>query len=1493
MEGLVSSFEYNRDCLDAPAATRMLRNFHRLLAAVAENPGLTCSRLELVADEERQMLLREWNHSDGDGHSDRSLMSLVEAQVRRTPQALAVADGKDSLTFAEVDARACRLARRLIALGARVEQPIGVCGTRSCDFVVSLLGILRAGSACLCLEPDQPVERSIAMLRNSGATLLITSRSLPAIPWPGDQTVFLEDQPPEDGRGAFPLLPADVRGSSLAAIVYTSGSTGLPKGVAIEHHSLANLVRSLARHYELTPSDRVVQMAPVAFDVAFEEIFPTLASGAAVIPWPGRAPPTIEELLAYVERFQISVLNLPSPYWHALADALERQPRALPTSLRLVIAGSDKTSFDRLAAWQQSAGDRVRWLNAYGTTEAAVTSTLYEPPVPAVRGRTPWVPVGRPIRGVRAHVLDEHRALMPAGAPGELYLGGEGIARGYLADPALTAERFIADPFAQTGDSRLYRTGDRARFSSDGSLELLGRFDAQIKVRGVRIEPAEIERALEAHPAIRESVVVARSDGSNDPRLVAYVVPRQWPAPAGGDLRRLLQERLPDYMIPSAYVALRSFPTTPAGKIDRAQLPAPERSADAGRTHVPPRTPAERQLADLWAQVLGIEHVGVTDNFFELGGDSILSIQILARAAETGLHFTARQLFQHQTIAELAPLAGTARPIVAEQEPVVGPVPLTPVQGWFFEQSPIDPHHHNQSVLLRCERGMDSGLLEQAFAHLMERHDALRLRFRVEDGTAHQQSAAPGQAAFTRVDLRNTPPDAREAALERAAAECHAGLDLERGPIARACHIVLDDSGRLLIVIHHLAVDGVSWQIILRDLSTAYDRLARGESLPFHPKTTSFRQWAAHLVEYARTASLADEIPLWTDAAEDLLPLPRDYPASRADNTEASARTVHVALDRTETEALLHQAPRAYRTQVNDVLLCALARGVRSWTGAREILVDLEGHGREPLFEDVDVSRTVGWFTTIFPVLLNAGEDDAPGEALKGVKEYLRGLPNKGIGYGVLRYLHPDPAVRERLCRRASPEISFNYFGQFEDARAQRDELQVADEWSGPQRAPRAARPYLLDITGAVVDGRLSLSFMYSAALHRRTTIEALAERVAQALRSLIDHCLSVDGQDCTPSDFPLARLDRHVLARLAAVHPNIEDIYPLSPMQAGLLFHTLLSPDAGEYVEQLVLDLDPDLDVAALGRAWSAVVERHPALRAAFVWQDVDEPLQVVRQRVKLPWDVRDWSDAIDADSRAESWLRDDRRTGYLLDDPPLMRFLIAKIPTGQWRMLWSCHHLLLDGWSVPLVLREAWEFYEAFRDGREVTLAHPRPYRDYVQWISRQDLKAAEAFWRDVLRGFAAPTPLVVDSRPRDAGRGDSHGESRRTLTAATTSALQTLARRHRVTLNTIVQAVWALILSRYGAAGRPVRRHRVWTSARSARCRGDGRPLHQHPARPRAHRPGSTGDGLARNASGTAERGPPVRVQPARVGAGMERRTAWHSALRERAGVRKLPG
>ena len=1401
-DGLVASIEYSTDRFEAAGIRRMLQNLQCLFAVIVEEPERLCSRLPLVHPEERQALLSEWNADPVPHDIESCVPGLVRAQVRRTPDAVAVLSEMGSLTFRELEARAGNLAFRIRARGVKAGDPVGLCLDRTGDFVVALLGILQSGGVCVPLDATHPEARLQFLLQDSGARLLVTDTALAPM-FASVETLCvdgaLEPQAPVPDAGELCVCGA----GSLASIVYTSGSTGRPKGVAVEHRSLVNLALAIGQRYELRAGDRVLQLAPLVFDVSAEEIFPTLAAGAAVVPWPDGMHPSIEELFAFLDRFGITVVNLPSPYWHALVDALAQRPALLPSSLRLVVAGSDRTSLDRLLTWQQCVDGRVKWLNAYGTTEATVTSTVYEPQQPATRGVTPWVPIGRPIGNVRAYVLDEHRELLPAGAPGELFIGGEGVARGYINRLELTAERFGPDPFSHAAGARMYQTGDRARLRGDGDLELLGRLDDQIKVRGFRIEPAEIERVLVEHAAIRDAAIVASANGAGEPRLTAYVVPRQWPPPAFADLRTYLDRRLPEYMVPTGYVALQELPMTAAGKLDRARLPAASHDLGPERTHVPPRTPAERQLAQLWAQVLGVDRVGVTDNFFELGGDSILSIQIISRAAELGLRYTPRQLFQHQTIAELAPLAGTSRGVVSEQGPVVGLVALTPIQHWFFEQSPVDSHHYNQSVLLVLESDVDPERLERAFAYLVDTHDALRLRFRIENGTVQQVHAPPGSAAFSSVDLRAVHASERDSAIAAAANECQAGLNLASGPIARALYIGLADSSRLLLVVHHLAIDGVSWRVILQDLRIAYDQLTRGESMALPPKTTSYQHWATRLLDHARSEALKKEAGYWQSVVHRAdASLPLDVSAGANANTEAAGDVVTTTLSRSETEALLRRVPHAYRTQINDVLLLALARGFSEWAGGDSLLVDLEGHGREPLFDDVDVSRTVGWFTTIFPVSVDAAMGLPLGDALKGVKENLRRIPNKGIGFGLLRYLSPEADIRKALNELPRAEVSFNYLGQFEEQASGGGHPQIADEWGGFQRSPARQRSYLLDVTGGVYEGHLSLSIMFCSELHRRTTIQSVAARVIASLRELIAHCAAADGRDCTPSDFPLAQLDQDSLNRLVDVHGTVEDIYPLSPMQAGLLFHTLLAPEAGEYVEQLALDLGGGLDIAALKRAWEAVVQRHAVLRTAFVWDEVQEPLQVVRRAVELPWEVVDYGAIDDAGvrTRSEEWLRQDRRAGYNLSTPPLMRLAAAKLPSGRWRLLWSCHHLLLDGWSVPLVLREVGDFYEAFRAGREAALAHPRPYREYIAWIGNQDMAAAERFWRQALRGFSTPTPLVVDRIPSGEPGRDTHDDARLVLDRKTTDALQALARQHRLTLNTIVQAVWAIILSRY---------------------------------------------------------------------------------------------
>jgi non-ribosomal peptide synthase protein (TIGR01720 family) len=718
------------------------------------------------------------------------------------------------------------------------------------------------------------------------------------------------------------------------------------------------------------------------------------------------------------------------------------------------------------------------------------------------------------------------------GVPGELHIGGIALARGYWGRPELTADRFVPDPFSEGG--RLYRTGDLARVLPDGSIDYLGRLDHQVKIRGFRIELGEIEAALLGYEGVRSAAVLARQDTPGSPRLVAYVVAAGAP-PSASDLRQWLGTTLPEYMVPPAFVFLDALPLSPSGKLDRRALPSPGSERSEGTAYVAPRTEPERTLLGIWESVLGRDGIGIEDSFFELGGDSILSLQIVARANQAGFRLTPEQMFRHPTVASLASAASLAPALEAEQGLVAGPVPLTPIQSWFFEAGRTEPHHWNQAVLLSLRRPLGVAVLERALEALLEHHDALRLRFVREEGGWRQAGTLPGAVPFAMLDLSALPQAERSHALERAAGALQAGLNLENGPIVRAAvfHFGSGEPDRLLLAIHHLAVDGVSWRILLEDLWTACEQLGRGEGVKLPPKTTSFRSWAEGLAERTHSGAFDSELEHWLEAAgAPVAPLPVDISSPAEANTVASARSIAVSLRPDETEALLQEVPRAYQTQINDVLLAALARAFRNWTGKRYLRVDLEGHGRENVLDGADVSRTVGWFTALYPVLLHLSGSGDPGEDLMTVKEELRQIPGRGVGFGLLRYLGSD---QDALAEAPPAEVSFNYLGQLDRVLPEASPFGPAPETAGDLQSPRDRRPWLIEIVASLSEGRLGVTWLYSASVHRRDTVERLANTYLNELRALIEHCRSPHAGGFTPSDFPLADLGQEGLDEFLA----------------------------------------------------------------------------------------------------------------------------------------------------------------------------------------------------------------------------------------------------------------------------------------------------------------------------------------------------------------------
>jgi non-ribosomal peptide synthase protein (TIGR01720 family) len=811
---------------------------------------------------------------------------------------------------------------------------------------------------------------------------------------------------------------------------------------------------------------------------------------------------------------------------------------------------------------------RVPLMNAYGPTECSDDVTHYEVSEQPGTEFT-YVPIGRPITNTQLYILNSQMQALPVGVAGELYVGGIGVGRGYLKVASETAARFIPNVFSGEEGARLYRTGDLARYLADGNIEFLGRIDTQVKVRGYRIELGEIEAVLGRQAGVRECVVVVREDGAAKKQLVAYLVGTGEARLAVSELRSGLKEQLPEYMIPGAFVELAELPLTANGKIDRAALPAPDLSQRAAEeAYAAPRTKVQEQLSEIWGQVLGLTEVGIDDNFFELGGDSILSLQIVSRARQAGLELTPRQVFQHKTIAELAEVVGRGSASRAEQGQVEGAVALTPIQQWFFEAEVKERGHWNQAVMLEVSEAVAGGVLKQAVGEVVRHHDALRLRYREEEGEWKQYHATAEESVpFMELDLRGLAgEEAQQRALVEVVRATHTSLDLSAGPMLRVMLMRLggDLGSRMLVVIHHLVMDGVSWRILLEDLQQAYEQLVAGEEVRLPAKSSSFKQWAEQLVRYAESEQARAAAEYWVDERweqEDWGRLPVDE--AGGENRGEQARAVTVGLSRSETQELLQEVPEVYHTEINDVLLTALAEVLTEWSGEKQVVVQLEGHGREELFEEVEVSRTVGWFTTLYPVLLEVGGggrvgileagDAAAGRELKSIKEQLRRVPDKGIGYGVMRYLSSDEELRERLKRAGrGAQVKFNYLGQFDQlvgessaSRAagveERKMFAVAAEPSGAQVNMKNERRVEIEINAMVVGGRLQVGWTYSEARYRRETIEAVADAYLSALRELIRHCLSVGAGGYTPSDFADFKWDQSDLDDIAAVIAKAE----------------------------------------------------------------------------------------------------------------------------------------------------------------------------------------------------------------------------------------------------------------------------------------------------------------------------------------------------------------
>ncbi|PJK37294.1 non-ribosomal peptide synthetase [Pseudomonas sp. S10E 269] len=1401
---------YSTDLFDEPRIARMAEHWRNLLEALIANPQQRLSELPLLSVAEQRAVQDSLGIEAGEHRLDQCIHPLFSQQAAARGDAPALTFAGETLSYRELEARANRLAWMLRERGVGPQVRVGLALPRSLEMVIGLLAILKAGGAYVPLDPEYPLDRLHYMIEDSGIGLLLSDAAMFAAlgELPASVACWcLEDDLPVLANYPADALPFISLAQHQAYLIYTSGSTGKPKGVVVSHGEIAMHCTAVIERFGMRPDDCELHFYSINFDAATERLLVPLLSGAQVV-LRAQGQWDAEEICGLIRTHGINILGFTPSYGSQLAQWLATQQQTLP--VRMCITGGEALTGEHLQRIRAAFKPQV-FFNAYGPTETVVMPLASLAPEQLEEGAAS-VPIGSIIGDRVAYILDADLALVPQGATGELYVGGAGLAQGYHQRPGMTAERFVADPFARNG-GRLYRTGDLVRQRADGLVEYLGRIDHQVKVRGFRIELGEIETRLLEHDAVREAVVLAL-DSPSGKQLVAYLVSDAEHGALRDALKAHLKAQLPDYMVPAHLIVLDSMPLTANGKLDRRALPQPDPEANR-QTYVAPRNELESTLAAIWCAVLNVQQVGLDDNFFELGGDSILSIQVVSRARQAGIHFSPRDLFQHQTVQTLAAVATRSEQVTADQGVLTGPSGLTPIQHWFFDTEIPQRQHWNQALVLKPLQLLDPHRLEQALLAVLEHHDALRLSFCQRDAQWHAEHlAVPRGGVLMQAQVRDM------AHCTALFTDTQRSLDLEHGPLLRAL-LVDGPEGqqRLLIAIHHLVVDGVSWRVLLEDLQNVYRQLSDGQSVSLPAKTSALRDWAARLQAYAGSESLREELSVWQDqlaGPETVLPVPRPQGSLR----NRDADTVSVRLDAEHTRQLLQQAPSAYRTQVNDLLLTALARVLCRWSGHASALIQLEGHGRETLFDDIDLTRSVGWFTSAYPLRLTP--QASQGDSIKAIKEQLRGVPHKGLGYGVLRYL-ADDLCKQRMGALPSAQITFNYLGQFDQSFGADALFHPLDESTGLANDPDAPLPNELSVDSQVYGGELVLRWTFSRERFDQHSVRELAEAYLAELQSLTQHCLQDDAGGLTPSDFPLAHLSQSQLDSLPVPANVIEDVYPLTPMQEGLLLHTLLEPGTGLYYMQDRYRINSALDPERFAQAWQAVIARHEALRASFCWNVGEDMLQVIHTPGSTPIEYLDWSEDPESEQepRLQALLKQEREAGFdLLNQAPFHLRLIRVGAERYWFMM-SNHHILIDAWCRSLLMNDFFEIYMALSEGREAQLATPPRYRDYIAWLQRQNLNEARQWWQQNLQGFERTTPIPSD-RPflrEHAGHsgGMVVGDCYTRLDARDGAQLRELAQAHQLTVNTFAQAAWALVLRRLSGdrdvlfgvtvAGRPV--------------------------------------------------------------------------------------
>ncbi len=1375
MENSLSvNIEYDSGLFEQSSIEQIFNHFNQLYLNIIEDFNAKLEDIDILTAAERTQLIYEFNETALEYPKEKTVKQLFEERVEKSQNDIAVVFQDKSLTYKVLNEKANQVALRLKENGLQSGEIVGIMTEHSLEMIIAIIAAIKSGCPYLPIDPSYPTERIRYMLEDSRThTLLTQEKYMENLVFEGtvfnlnDETIYSATaQNPQDT-----LHPQDA-----AYVIYTSGSSGNPKGVIVSHRSLINLCFWHNSYYQVEANDTATKYAGFGFDASVWEIFPYLIKGSSLHIISDEIRLDIKKLNEYFEENKVTISFLPT-------QLCEQFMKLRNKSLRFLLTGGDKI--------KNYTQNNYQLINNYGPTENTVVATSF-----CVDKDYENIPIGKPVSNTKIFILDKKNRLVPVKVMGQLCISGDSLAKGYLNQDELTKEKFVDNPY-QPGE-KLYLTGDLARWLPDGNIEFLGRMDQQVKIRGYRIELGEIEVQFQKIESIKEVVVLDKEDSNENKYLVAYYTSNQELDPA--KIKKELSEKLPDYMIPSYIVKIDTMPLTQNGKVDRKALLELSLPTSSGNEveYQPPTNQVEEKLCEIWQEVLGIKRIGIDDSFFDCGGDSIKAIQVSSRLNKYKMKLEIKDLLSNPTIRGAAAFVNESAGTNQAEQILEGETSLTPIQKWFFEQKFTNQHHFNQAMFLYSPHGFDEEIVKKVFEKIVKHHDILRVKFIEQEGQVVQYIRNSDSDNLFSIDVKEIYDNENcQEIIEKEAGKIQAGIDLKTGPLVKLGLFKTNKGDHFIIAIHHLVVDAVSFRIILEDFKTGYKQLQDGMDIEFSDKTCSYRQWAQALEEYGNSKEVKWQRKYWENIVSRQCKLPVDNEIQTRKIKDS--RDCKIVLSKEDTYRFLKETNKAYNTEANDILLTALGVSVKAWKGLNHVLISMEGHGRENIAKNIDVTRTVGWFTSQYPLLLDMEKADDISHAVRIVKEEIRQLPDKGVGYQVIKN-NPDKTVREKL--EYENEITFNYLGQF-DQDINDEFIDISPYSAGDYLSPDSESLGKISINGSVMDDKLQFLVSFNKNEYKEESVLEFTRIYKENLLSIIKHCAEKKVKEYTPYDVGASYVSLEDFDEICKTYPagEIKSIYSLTPMQEGMLFHYLKDMGSSVYFEQFSVKITGKSDVKNFEKSFDILMQRYDIFRSSIVYKDLKKSKQVVLKN-RTPEVYYEDISYMQEEQKLEyirQYKNKDRERGFDLSNDNLIRLSILDFAKDTKIIIWSFHHIIMDGWCLGIVFNEFFNIYNTLSKGIPLKLTPVNEYKNYVDWIDKQDNNEARDYWRDYLGGYEQLTGITA-TKSADKVREYSKEEYIFRINKDLTLQLKNLASKNHATLSNVIQLIWAIILQKY---------------------------------------------------------------------------------------------